>query len=74
MLNKSICKRCYKDNKHNWCKGYDKLWDKGKVWCMARTGYDVDNHLRGIRQEHINNIPSDCKYKLEHTVLVENNE
>ena len=72
MLNKNICKRCYKKIGWKWHNHDEDLWEVEKIGCTywmtdeeAYLGYDAE--VLSFKEAY-----ERCKYKLEHVVL--NNE
>ncbi len=61
MLSKDICKRCVSEKFLNspWCKGDEKRWDRGDVFCVVEFSWQ--HCVAG-------EPPKDCTYFLEQTL------
>jgi len=73
MLNKAVCKRCYKKYGVNWTgkEGSafwaNEAWEKGFVRCPKRAVEGV-SRLVTVSKHFIDATPNHCPFILEHTV------
>jgi hypothetical protein len=73
MLNKKICRRCYKDHNRTWNgispftgKSFKKEWTLGRIWCpIYSTRFNI------TLSTETKDIIFDCPYLLEQTVNTE---
>ncbi len=65
MLNKNICKTCFRNNStFQWGKNHEEMWNKNIVPCptnitLYKYAYVDDK----------NNPPQHCPYALEHVMI-----
>ena len=57
MLNKQICKLCWRKYDWEWTAFVDKTWKQGRVCC---------NHSDWVYAEVNDAPPKECPYSLEH--------
>ena len=66
-FSKKICKQC-REGKWCWAESDEVRWKDGKLICRAlwvnRVGRSYWKHA-DLKEE----VPSECPYKLEHTVM-----
>lgn len=67
MLNKEICKQCYKDNCMIWD---DECWSGDFVYCPGK----YMTYRRDVGNPHVKGkIPKYCPYQLEHLMKEQEN-
>jgi len=63
-LKKEICKKCW-DNV--WPASDDEMWEQGRLHCRYIVAFSNMTKIISIES-----IPDECRYKLEHIVVTQN--
>lgn len=73
MLNKELCKKCYKETfGWKWNRPAEQRWKKKQVMCpILKRTYSTTRLFIIIKTDE-NDLPKQCKYKLEHLVTGQN--